>query len=227
VKADEAKEVEPSEWKENLVAILVVCFVVFGAYAIFFTDWLSPEEVVVEEERRYEISTYNSYTLGDGAAPVTIVEFSDYQCPTCAWFHQNLFPRLQSEYIDTGKVRFVYRDFPLKTIHPEASVIAKAANCAGEQGAFWEFHHAFYENEIDEALISALILEHDLDEEKMILCRNSDAATLRVENDILGAINEGGVSATPTFFINGKKRVGSGTEEEFFAAIDAALNRDQ
>src|SRR3989344_8516599 len=76
--------------------------------------------------------------LGDKKAPVTIVEFSDFQCPYCARFRQQTFDQIKQEYIDTGKVRFVYRDFPLSSIHPMAQKAAEAAECADEQGKFWE-----------------------------------------------------------------------------------------
>lgn len=222
-KAEEAKEVEESEWKENLVAFAIVAIVVIAIYGIFIAGWFSQPVEPIVEEKLYQISTYDRFHLGADNAPVTVVEFSDYKCPSCTWFQRTLFPKLKSEYIDTGKVRFVYRDFPLESTHQESKAIAKAANCAGEQGFFWEFHDSFYKEEVNEELISSLIAQYDMNETKMILCRNSDAAGARIEQDIVGGINEGGVAATPTFFINGKKLVGSGEEGEFFADIDSAL----
>ena len=82
--------------------------------------------------------------LGDPAAPVTIVEFIDYQCPYCQGYAKNTFPRLKASYIDTGKVRYVARDFPLAK-HERARPAAIAAACAGEQGWFWEMHDALFD----------------------------------------------------------------------------------
>ena len=77
--------------------------------------------------------------MGRDDAPVTIVEYTDYQCPYCNRFHTNTFPELKKNYIDTGKVRFIKRDLPLP-FHPQALPAAKAARCAGDQGKFWEMH---------------------------------------------------------------------------------------
>ncbi len=75
-------------------------------------------------------------TLGQPEAPVTLIEFSDYQCPFCRRFFQTTLPTLKTEYIDTGKLRYVFRDFPLDQIHPYARKAAEAAHCAGDQGKY-------------------------------------------------------------------------------------------
>ena len=85
------------------------------------------------------------HILGSAQAPVTIVEYSDFQCPFCRSFFDGAYPELKKEYIDTSKVRLVYRHFPL-SFHPLAQKSAEASECAGEQGKFWEMHDAiFYE----------------------------------------------------------------------------------
>jgi len=76
---------------------------------------------------------------GNEDAPVTIVEFSDFQCPFCSRFYSQTLPQLKENYIDTGKVKLIYRDFPL-SFHPEAQGAAEAGECASDQGKFWEFH---------------------------------------------------------------------------------------
>ena len=81
------------------------------------------------------------YALGRADAPLTIVEFTDYQCPYCRKFQTHTFPQLKAKYVDTGKVRFIVRDLPLP-FHPEARPAAEAAHCAAEQGKFWEMHIA-------------------------------------------------------------------------------------
>jgi len=81
--------------------------------------------------------------LGSPDAPVTVVEFSDYQCPHCRKFAQNIFPQLKEQFVDTGKVRWVMRDLPLR-FHKNARKAAQAAHCAGEQGKFWEMHDVLF-----------------------------------------------------------------------------------
>src|SRR5277367_6195365 len=81
------------------------------------------------------------YSLGRDDAPVTVVEFADYQCPFCRKFHSETFAEIKKNYIDTGKVRYVSRDLPLD-FHPNAAPAAQAARCAGEQHKFWEMHDA-------------------------------------------------------------------------------------
>ena len=78
------------------------------------------------------------YSLGRSDAPLTLLEFTDYQCPYCRQFHTNVFGELKKNYIDTGKVRFYSRDLPLDSIHPNASRAAQAARCASDQGQFWK-----------------------------------------------------------------------------------------
>src|SRR3990172_7919363 len=88
--------------------------------------------------------------LGDKNAPVTIIEFSDYQCPYCGRHFSETFPQLKSEYIDTGKVKIVFRDFPLTQIHPMAQPSAEAAECVREKGgdeAYWKMHDKIFENQ--------------------------------------------------------------------------------
>lgn len=79
--------------------------------------------------------------LGRATAPLTMVEFTDYQCPYCRRFEAEVWPKLKHDYIDTGKLRFIARDLPLE-IHASAGPAAEAAHCAGEQGRFWEMHSA-------------------------------------------------------------------------------------
>ena len=90
------------------------------------------------------ISVDDDPVLGDPKARVTIIEFGDYQCPSCRLFWQDVQPRLKKDYIDTGKVRLVFRDFPVLEIHPEAAVASQAAQCAGDQGKYWEMHDKLF-----------------------------------------------------------------------------------
>src|SRR5665213_2353557 len=84
------------------------------------------------------------FSLGSNDAPVTIVEFTDYQCPFCRGFESTTFSEIRKKYIDTGKVRFVVRDLPLAEMHPDAMQAAEAAHCAGDQGQFWRMHDVLF-----------------------------------------------------------------------------------
>lgn len=84
---------------------------------------------------------------GNENAKVTLIEFSDYQCPFCARFFTQTEGQLKSEYIDTGKVKFYYRDFPLPQIHPGAQKAAEAARCAGDQNKYWQYHDSLFQNQ--------------------------------------------------------------------------------
>src|ERR1700730_660463 len=85
-------------------------------------------------------------SLGNADAPLTMVEFTDLQCPFCGRFYGSVFEQIKSEYIETGKLRYVSRDFPLETIHPFALTAARASRCAGDQGKFWEMRHSILAN---------------------------------------------------------------------------------
>lgn len=85
--------------------------------------------------------------LGAADAPLILVEFSDYQCPFCRRFVETTLPELKRDYIDTGKLRYVFRDFPLDRLHPQARKAAEAARCAGEQGKYWEMHDLLFHNQ--------------------------------------------------------------------------------
>jgi protein-disulfide isomerase len=96
-----------------------------------------------EQLKYYNVSIDDDPVLGKADAPVTIVEFSDFQCPYCKQYFDNTFGQIKAQYIDTGKVKLVYRDFPL-SFHPMAEPSAEAANCAMEQGKFWEMHDKIF-----------------------------------------------------------------------------------
>ncbi|HEY3101077.1 MAG TPA: DsbA family protein [Methylomirabilota bacterium] len=93
------------------------------------------------------VTTGDNPALGRRDAPVTIVEFSDYQCPYCRQFVTTTLPALKSTYVDAGKLRWVFRDFPLDQIHPNARKASEAARCAGEHGKYWEMHDLLFQNQ--------------------------------------------------------------------------------
>ncbi|MDO8498619.1 MAG: thioredoxin domain-containing protein [bacterium] len=96
---------------------------------------------------RKTVAVGNLPVLGSSSAAVTFVEFSDYQCPFCGRFYEDAEAQIKKEYIDTGKVKFYYRDYPLTQIHPGAEKGAEAARCAGDQGKYWEYHDLVFQNQ--------------------------------------------------------------------------------
>jgi protein-disulfide isomerase len=84
---------------------------------------------------------------GDPNAPITIMEFADFQCPGCAGFFGEVEPQIQAEFLDTGKAKFAFYDFPLVSIHPHAFLASRAARCAEDQGKFWPYHDTLYRNQ--------------------------------------------------------------------------------
>ncbi|MBS3059181.1 MAG: DsbA family protein [Candidatus Diapherotrites archaeon] len=162
---------------------------------------------------------------GSTDAPVTIIEFSDFQCPFCGRFYDQALSQIQSEYIDTGKVKLIYRDFPLSSIHPEAQPAAEAAECANEQGKFWEMHNKIFENQdsMSAASYKQWAAELGLNTTQF----NSCLDTSKYEGEVLADFSDGsnaGGSGTPTFFINGQKIVGAQPFSSFKAVIDAELS---
>ncbi|MFQ5975248.1 MAG: thioredoxin domain-containing protein [Candidatus Hydrothermarchaeales archaeon] len=158
---------------------------------------------------------------GPDNAPVTIVEFSDFQCPYCA-----RSAIVVHQIIDTygNKVRFVYRDFPLSSIHPNAQKAAEAAECADEQGKFWELHDIIFTNQNKMGVNDLKQFAKDLgmDSNNFDECLDSGKYEAEVKKDMQDGINAG-VTSTPTFFINGEKIVGAKPFSDFQQVIDSKL----
>jgi len=161
--------------------------------------------------------------LGDINAPITIVSFEDYQCPFCKRAFDQTFPQLKKDYIDTGKVKYVFRDFPL-SFHPQAQSAAEASECADDQGKFWDYHDAIFQNQqsLGPALYTQLAEQLGLDVEKFNECLSSGQFRQEVQNDFSYGSSVG-VSGTPTFFINGIKLVGAQPFQAFQQVIEAEL----
>ncbi len=175
-----------------------------------------------------DIPTDESYSVGSPDAPVTLIEYLDYQCPFCGRHFRQTFPQIKEQYVDTGQVRYVFKDFPLTRIHPWAVAAANAARCAGEQGAYLAFHDKLFENQDAwgndqaETIFTGYAAELGLDTAAFGQCVREN----RYEDAIMADLDEGigvGVSGTPTFFINGRFFSGAQPFETFVAYIEAAL----
>jgi protein-disulfide isomerase len=165
---------------------------------------------------------------GAAGAPVTIVEYADFQCPACGVFATTLEPGIVKDYIDTGKVRFVYHDFPLPQ-HANAVPAAEAARCAADQGAFWPYHDLLYAKQAEWenssqplAQFAAYAEQQKLDRGAFETCFNSHAHRATI-TQLYQDSSSGGVNQTPTFAIDGKAYYAN----ELRAAIDAALKAKQ
>jgi protein-disulfide isomerase len=142
---------------------------------------------------------------GDSSAPITIVEFADFQCPNCGRFTRNTAPQIVEEYIATGKVNMVYKHFPIQG--PDSVAASMAAQCAGDQGKFWEFHDLLFNNQEAENSgwakaenMKTFASELDLDREAFDPCLDSEKYKLLVETDFAFARSVG-ATGTPTFVI--------------------------
>jgi protein-disulfide isomerase len=164
-----------------------------------------------------------NYVLGKANAPVTIVEFTDFQCPFCGRAHEQTYPQIKSEYIDSGKVRYTIRNYPLP-FHENAEKSAEAAECAGEQGKYWEYVDTLFAHQ--DALTVTNLKQYAKDlkltSATFDTCLDSGKFAQLIEDDTQAG-SAAGVSGTPSFFVNGKILVGAQPYTSFKAAIDAEL----
>lgn len=160
-------------------------------------------------------------SIGREDAPVTIVEFSDYQCPFCSRAEPTV-KQVLAQYPDS--VRLVYRHFPLDAIHPQARPAAIAAVCAAQQDRFWEFHDKVFASQSDLSAekLASFADELALDRAAFDACLTSDAAATSVEKD-LAAGQAAGTTGTPAFFINGIRLSGARPLDDFVEVIESEL----
>jgi len=171
--------------------------------------------------QRYDVSPDDDPALGPADAPITIVEFSDFNCPYCRRFHLETFSELMASYPD--QIRFVYRDYPITSA--ESFVAAQAANCAGRQGAYWEFHDSLFRGDLGLGAEAYRTYAErlGLDAEALAACVQAGGERTEVESDARDAAALG-VSGTPTFFINGIPLVGAQPLSQFRSVIDGELD---
>lgn len=162
-----------------------------------------------EEQAEVKVTIDDDPIKGNVNAPVTVVEFSDYQCPFCRRNHMQVFPDLEKEYIDTGKVRYVFRDYPL-AFHKKAIPAAVAANCAGEQGKYWEMNNYLFKDQsnLDEAGFLKFAEDNKLDTSKFKACLANDDQKKEIDKDFQDG-QKYGVRGTPSFFVG---KTGEGKE---------------
>jgi protein-disulfide isomerase len=174
-------------------------------------------------EKVVEVGVGSGPAKGNASAKVTIIEFSDFQCPFCARGRQRI-DEIYAKYKD--KVRIYYRHFPLESIHPQAMGSAKASACAHDQGKFWEYHDKLFDNQqkLDDKSLVEYANALGLDSAKFQACLKSDAPTSVVRKDVEDA-SKLGVNSTPTFFVNGRAVRGAQPIEAFSEIIDEELSK--
>jgi protein-disulfide isomerase len=139
---------------------------------------------------------------GKKDAKLTLVEFSEYQCPFCGRHVRDTYPTLDKEYVQTGKVKYVFRDLPLESIHKNAFKAAEATHCAGEQGKFWELHDRLFENQkaLEPASLTAHAQAIGVDAKKFQACLDGGKYAAEIRKDIAEA-SKYGITGTPTSVI--------------------------
>lgn len=176
-----------------------------------------------------EVDAGDAYAVGADDAPVEIIEYTDYQCPFCARHHSQTLPSILSEYVDAGLVRYVFKDFPLTSIHSEAIPAAEAARCAGDQDRFLDMHNLLFERQQawsgaadTDTLFTGYAVELGLDEATFTACLDSDSKLDLIQADLDEGLSLG-VRGTPAFFINGRFVNGAQPFPVFQQVIDAAI----
>lgn len=205
------------------IAAITILFVAAVVWFVFFNS--NSNNSVINDPALVG----NGQAKGNPEAKVTVVEFSDFQCPACG----TAFPATQQvfeQYKD--RIRFVYRHFPLTGLHPFAISAAEASECASDQQQFWEMHDALFQQQsnwtatqsLDQAKqnIRAIAQQLGLTMQSFDQCLSSRQKLSKVQEDMDAAIRFS-VNSTPTFFINGKKVTGAIPVEQFSQEIEAAL----
>ena len=253
---DQQITVNKSTYNKLIMSIISVAIVsaFLGGYVIG-GETVEPKEVIIRESIQNpqprqtaqeqfgpqiirNISLDDDPMKGNPDASITIIEFSDFQCPFCAKFHENTLPQLDQNYISTGKVNFVYRDFPIQSIHPNAIPAALASECADDQGKFWEMHDVIFENQrvwqdlqVTQStdIFRGYANEIGLNIDDFDSCMTSGKHIEEIGNDL----EDGrlyGVTGTPGFFVGNEKigftkLIGAQPFSSFQRVIDEQLSK--
>ncbi len=216
----------------GILAVIAVVGIGAIGYSVgsnaFGTAVSEPIDIPGLDDQATLVEMAQGVTKGDPNAPFTIVEFGDYQCPGCGGFALSVKPQIELTLVESGKAKFVYYDFPLIQIHPNAFLAARAGRCAGDQDAFWQYHDALFRNQSawasDPSPIGRFVdyaESAELDGGAFESCLRSDRyADVVTANLRLG--EELGVGGTPTVMVqgNGQLRV---VQNNSFQGIEAAI----
>ena len=166
---------------------------------------------------------------GSATAPVWLVEVSDFQCPYCKQWHDQSFAAIDREYVQTGKVRLAYLNFPLANIHKNARAASEAAMCASVQGKFWPLHESLFVTQSrwsdaanPLATFDSLAVAAGVNQAAWTQCMTSHATLPLIDAD-RDRSSKAGVQSTPTFFVGDRKLEGAYPVDSFRVAIEAAI----
>jgi protein-disulfide isomerase len=211
--------------------MLLGALAVVGGAVLFLASREGPVPGAIEGPTAVVASDgFTGFTIGSDSAPVEVVEYSDFECPACARFANLQMPAVRRQLIETGVVRWRSRDYPL-AIHPYSRYAAHAAQCAGEQGRFWEMHDAIFADHSwaqtgknPARLFNAMAQRTGVDLAAYKSCMESNRFAARIE----ASRQEGearGVRGTPTFYVNGAPYGGNHTSDAFKAVADSLARR--
>ena len=199
-----------------LLAISIVTNVILLGRAAHI-DW----HRFVHRDQAVPAVTERDHIRGNAAGSVTVIEYSDFQCPYCARFHATLKAALRS----TPDLRWVYRHYPLTEIHPQAGTAAEAAECAADQNRFWEYADALFEqpDKLGDDRFAAIAGSVGLDQPQFANCLAHHERRTRVSADS-ETFYEGHIGGTPTSFINGKRVEGTLTGDDLQRELEQAIH---
>lgn len=214
------------------VSILLAALLISGSLIYTRSSDKTPSVLGQGEDsaKPVDVSVDDDPVLGNSSAKVTIVEFSDFQCPFCRKFWRETLPSLKKDYIDTGKAKFVYRDFPLSG-HPSAHITAIASECADDQGKYWQMHDKIFQEQDKKGEgtvtysaddLKRWAKEAGLNNGQFNQCLDSQKYKAEVDKDFEDG-TKAGVTGTPTLFINGRKVVGAQPFSAFASIIEEEL----
>jgi protein-disulfide isomerase len=219
-----------------ILGVVAVIGVGIVAYAVgskaLGTAATEPVDVEGLDDMSKLVSLAQGITKGDEKAPITIVEFGDYSCPSCAGFSLQVVPEVFKQLVETGKAKYVFYDFPLVSIHPHSFLAARAGRCADDQGKFWEYQDAAYRAQNSWALktgdvtgdLTGFADQIGLDVGAFKQCLNSDAhADVVSANLQLGY--ELGVDATPTVMVSAGRGMARRLNDIGFNGIKTEVDR--
>ncbi len=228
-----------SNQKFNFSRTSIIIAILAGAWiigmSILAAGWLITREIARQNPTATDIANQRTEievpagmdVLGDNNASVTVIEFADFQCPFCGEWHKTIFPELKSKYIDTGKVRFVYMDFPF--LGPESYRATEAARCAMDQNKFWQYHDELYANQVGEnegafadSKLKGFAKNIGLDTVQFNECLDSKKYQSAAEASLQKG-SDYGVASTPTVYINGLKVEGLLPADSYWQIIESEL----
>jgi protein-disulfide isomerase len=180
--------------------------------------------------RKLDLTGEAYAALGDPRAPLTVVEFSDYGCPFCRRYTTLTYQKLKRDYIDTGRVFYVFKDFPIVQLHPQAKLAAEAAECVGRQGAYWQMHEVLFANQstwdttaaVARAAFAQYAGDLKIDRHAFETCMDQGQTRANVEKNMAEGQHLG-IDGTPSFVINGKLLSGAQPTETFQRVFDREL----